>query len=202
MWKYQNRFSQITIARFLAKTIRTNDGCLLWVGTKGIKNYKAKKRYGTFFVPEFGCRMRAHRFSYLLAHRRIRPKHQICHNCPNGDEKGCIEPTHLFSATQKIHSQDTLRKGQYRWHVGDAHWTRKKPQFLARGSRNGTRMHPETVRGENNGHAKVTNLKVRAIRWLRRHGMPISVIARTAGLSESSVYRLTTKKDYRGWKNI
>lgn len=35
----------------------------------------------------------------------------VCHNCPLGDNKLCVNPDHLWIGTQKENNEDALQKG-------------------------------------------------------------------------------------------
>jgi len=54
--------------------------------------------------------MKAHRFSFFLAHGRW-PKLFICHHC---DTPGCVRPDHLFEGTQADNMIDMAHKGRGR----------------------------------------------------------------------------------------
>lgn len=76
--------------------------CWLWRGAIGRHGY-GNLGSGT------GRTLRAHRFSYELAHGAIPNGLVICHRC---DEPRCVNPTHLFAASQSSNLQDMANKGR------------------------------------------------------------------------------------------
>lgn len=58
---------------------------------------------------------KAHRLAYLLHHAPLLPLTlYVCHNCPEGDQRACCNPAHLFVGTQKDNMADASRKGRMR----------------------------------------------------------------------------------------
>lgn len=55
---------------------------------------------------------RANRISLALETGIAPVSKQACHNCPGGDNKACVNPKHLFWATDAEHKKDTYLKGQ------------------------------------------------------------------------------------------
>lgn len=96
-------------ARFLCKTIpEPNSGCHLWLG------YTTPFGHGLF---RFDGQMRpAHRIAWIIANGPI-PRGEgyhgtcVCHRC---DNPCCVNPDHLFLATQRENSEDRDAKGRLR----------------------------------------------------------------------------------------
>lgn len=88
--------------RFLSKTERREDGCLVWTGA-----LNGSKRYGAVGV--FGKQHLAHRASYMLFCGPIPDGMVVCHRCDVGL---CVEPTHLFLGSQTDNIHDMERKGR------------------------------------------------------------------------------------------
>jgi len=78
-------------------------GCHLWLGalTNG---------YGKINVD--GRMYRAHRVAWELAHGPIPDGYFICHNCPGGDNRRCVNPAHLYLGTPTDNARDTVLKGR------------------------------------------------------------------------------------------
>lgn len=85
------------------------DGCWLWTG------HKDRKGYGLFKLGS-ACdhsyrHIGSHRYSYILVHGAISDNLNVCHNCPDGqDRPDCVNPSHLFLGTQHENMQDMARK--------------------------------------------------------------------------------------------
>lgn len=84
--------------------------CWPWTGSK------APNGYGQF------DKIIAHRFSWTLVHGDIPEGLCICHRC---DNRGCVNPAHLFLDTQQNNIRDCVSKGR--------HGTRTHPAKFARG---------------------------------------------------------------------
>jgi hypothetical protein len=146
--------------RFWERVEKT-ETCWLWRGalTRG--------GYGT--ITHHGHPHRAHRLSWILHNGPIPHGLFVCHNCPGGDQKRCVNPAHLFLGTTTDNMRDAVRKGQ-----------------LAYGERNGAAQHPDRIcRGSSHGRAVLTEQQVREIRvhYDRRDGTTVS-LGREYGVSQ------------------
>lgn len=102
------QFDQKTIARFWSKVDKNGpDECWLFksklngsgYGSIGVRRQESRKVLG------------AHVFSYALHYGLVPTGFYVCHNCPGGDKRSCVNPKHLFAATQQQNMQDAARKG-------------------------------------------------------------------------------------------
>lgn len=85
--------------KFFFDHVIKSDGCWEWIGCKvlgyGVLQYKKEV-------------IKAHRFSYLIANGTLDDKKMICHKC---DNKGCVNPDHLYQGTSKDNGRDASDRG-------------------------------------------------------------------------------------------
>jgi hypothetical protein len=143
--------------------------------------------YGAIHLPGTRRSVLAHRLAYEIAFGPIPSGLFVLHHC---DNPPCCNPAHLFVGTQKDNLRDMSQKGR--------HFSRTKPERLARGERNGQRTHPErTARGERARH-KLTELQVKAIRNRLAGGESGRALAREYGLDKRTIYRIRDGMSW-GW---
>jgi len=89
------------------KVIVREDGCHVWTGTI------SQGGYGMMVITDGGRRIsaKAHRIAYQIAHGEIPDGLYVCHSC---DVKLCVNPEHLFAATQSENMRDMSRKSRAR----------------------------------------------------------------------------------------
>jgi hypothetical protein len=90
--------------RFLAKVIKSPEGCWQWAG--GIY----PSGYGSFWID--GQTRRANRVSYELFKGAIPEGLFVLHEC---DNPPCVNPDHLFLGTPLDNMQDKCAKGRHRF---------------------------------------------------------------------------------------
>lgn len=155
----------------------------------------------------------AHRLAFQLHWGVILPRRlHVCHDCPDGDNKMCCNPAHLFISDSKGHGVDRAAKGQMI--CGDQHWTRLHPEKvargeqswsrnnlerLARGERNGAHTKPDRrPRGERHGQAKLNEAKVAYIRvCLASGGMSRQWLAALFGVDVSTIGLIARNKIWK-----
>lgn len=76
------------------------DDC--WVWTAG----RFKSGYGSF------DQFPAHRTAWALTHGPIPDGLVVCHNCPDGDNRLCVNPAHMFLGTHTDNNADMRAKGR------------------------------------------------------------------------------------------
>lgn len=91
--------------RFWTKVAKT-ESCWLWTGKQG--NGYGQLRTGGKGSKQIG----AHRLSYIIHFGPIPDGLFVCHNCPGGDNRLCVNPTHLFLGTHEQNMADMVAKGR------------------------------------------------------------------------------------------
>ena len=94
----------------------------------------------------------------------------------------CVEPTHLFLATNAENTADRYAKGR-----------------SANGNRIFLHSHPDQARGEKNGNAKLTDDAVRSIRIAVSAGATKAALGRQYGVSAQCIDKIVTRQK---WKHV
>ena len=132
--------------RFEAKFTKA-EGCWEW------RAFKNSKGYGALY---FNGRQRlAHRVAYQLYVGEIPAGLCVCHRC---DNRGCVNPTHLFLGTQADNVHDCEDKGRD--------------------------VHPF---GEKHGRSKLTNEQIIEIRARHSDGAQNVDLAKEFGVSQPTI---------------
>lgn len=134
---------------FWART-RREGPCLIWTG------YRDRAGYGV--INFANAKWKAHRLAWALTRGPIPPGLFICHTC---DNPPCVEPLHLFPATEEINNLDRSMKGR------DA---------------------LSAVFGELNHRAFVTDAQVAEIRQRAALGESLATLAAEYGVAKDTVW--------------
>lgn len=99
--------------------------CWIWTGAK------TEDGYGRLWGIDKEAR--AHRLSYEMNVGPIPDGLDVLHRC---DTPACVRPEHLFVGTQLDNARDMHAKGRANLPArsGEHHWTKRKPDRVARGS--------------------------------------------------------------------
>lgn len=150
------------LIRFWNKVaISSPDKCWEWTASKYYNGY------GQFFDGK--NKICAHRFAYKDRVGTIPEGLVICHKC---DNRGCVNPEHLFVGTQGDNIADMYAKNR---------------------NNNGD------TKGSLNGRAVVSEKQVLEMREAYRKGISMAEIARSFGTSETQTARIVKKQS---WKHI
>ncbi len=145
------------IARFWSHVDQSGgpDACWPWTA--------ARTRYGHGVFKVKGRMLRASRVAWaLVTDTPIPDSLYACHNCPGGDRPECVNPSHLFIGTNADNQQDAVKKGRIA--VGDESWASLHRETLVQGIRQHFKEHSGARAGEQNSHARLTELDVKDIR--------------------------------------
>lgn len=105
-------------SRFWDRVKKTST-CWIWTGSFNDSGYGQIRIDGEL--------IRAHRFSWELHRQPIPYGLCVLHDCPDGDNRACVNPDHLRLGTRTDNSQDRCKKG--RTPTGGAcSWTKLTPE--------------------------------------------------------------------------
>lgn len=148
-------------ASFIARVlVDQKTGCWLWQGGRYPEGYGFMRSYK-------GVRVRSHRYSYEYHKGPIPFGMCVCHKC---DNPPCCNPEHLWLGTDTDNVADRNAKGR-----------------TARGDSSGSRLHPGSHRGEANGHAKLTEARVRQVKRLHSIGTTRAALAARFGVGWGTI---------------
>jgi len=127
--------------------------------------WTATKRDGYGQISKDGKMHNAHRISYEMHVGPVTKNMQVCHTC---DNRGCVNPHHLFLGTKDDNLRDMIKKGRH-----------------------------SSAKGETQHLSKLTNLMVLEIRKLAAAGIPRKVIATTYDITKENVGYIVTRKTWK-----
>jgi len=134
--------------------------CVEWTGTRKPNGY-GHIRVGRKILY-------AHRVAWFLHHgEEPPPGMDVCHAC---DNRGCVNPAHLFIGTRADNMRDASRK---------------------------KRVVIPGLKGENHGNAKLTEHQVHSIRLLAFEGRSQKEIAMFHGCCQTNVSNILLGKSWR-----
>lgn len=96
------------------KTSSTN-GCWLWTGATNPEGYGQ-------FVNRAVKDIRAHRIAWTFLKGPIPEGMHALHKCPNGHNRLCVNPDHIYLGTQSENNRDAVEQGTYNRPSGENHY--------------------------------------------------------------------------------
>lgn len=103
--------------RLLARSVRTDTGCLEWTGSRDWAGYGWIRIGG-----RTGKVVKTHRASFAVFVRPLLDGEEICHSC---DNPPCVEPSHLTAADHQFNMAEQIARGRRRpdiaWVAGEDH---------------------------------------------------------------------------------
>ena len=160
--------------------VEKTETCWLWQGCIDHDGYGKMTFHGE--------QIRAHRFSWALHNGPVPADLYVCHNCPGGDNRQCVNPSHLFVGTQRDNVYDYFVKNKgYVPHP-------LPPKGCGIGN------HGQHAVGEKQHLAKLTAEKVMDIRQRYRAGnIILKELADEYGVTLQAVHYAIQRKT---WKHI
>ena len=157
----KNNCEGIEIIPGIRVQIQSN-GCMICTLAKrsdgyAIKGTKINGKTKSFYAHRL---VRSHKLG-----RSVKPGYFACHSC---DDRGCINPDHLWEGTPADNSRDAIEKNRFPF-----------------------------VPGKISVHRKLKPHKVREIRYLLSEGISKAKIARTFAISRSQIILLARGEIYR-----
>lgn len=150
--------------------VKKTSTCWLWTGRSN-HNYRVDGGYGLIWAD--GHHHLVHRLSYEWEYGALPAGMEVCHRC---DVPTCVRPSHLFLATHQENMADAAQKGRMR--------TGGFP--------------PPLKRGEDNGHAVLSELSVRNLWQEIKDRKSRRLLAAKYAVSLSSVHSIAEGRNW-GW---
>lgn len=156
-------------------------GCMEWIGATGNSGYGK--------INANGKTRDTHRLMWELVNGQVPDGRVVMHTC---DNRLCCAISHLSLGSQRENMQDASCKSRTR------SGPKLNPQCVQRGEKHWTRRNPESVAsGERNGMAKLTEDRVLQIRATVASGQTQRAVAREFGVSEATVSLIVHGKHWK-----
>lgn len=178
----KNRWKECSLKCRLLNRIKNINGCWIWQKTLSSNGYAILCFKGKLKT--------ASRLSYETFIGKIPKGMYVCHNCPNGDNRKCINPEHLWLGTPKENAKDAVKKGTM-----TKVWGRKKTkEEIDKIQKN--RSIPNQ-KGENHPNNTLKNSDVFEIRELLKSGIKQMEIAKKYKVCQGVISQIKHKRTWR-----
>lgn len=175
------------VSRFWGKVnLRATNECWEWNACSDHDGY------GVFNLS--GRNFGSHRVAYTIIHNAEPPADTpfVCHSC---DNPPCCNPAHLWAGTHGDNIRDCVAKGLFTAASGAAHWSRRMPERVARGNRNGAYLHKEKLkRGSSHYMARFTEAEIVNILTMLTQGRAVADVARIFSVRATHVYKIRNRE--------
>ena len=182
-FKKKNSQKYCSLKCIFLNFIEKTGGCWIWKGSKTNCGY-GKIRIKDRFIS-------AHRFSYELFVDNIPKGKIVCHNCPSGDNKLCVNPEHLWLGTISDNAIDAIKKGQWKTTKGSK-WSEETREKMK------NRPHADR-KGEKHHLGKLKEKDIMSIREMLNEGYSQTEIAKKFDVCPSHISNIKNKK---AWTHI
>lgn len=184
-FKRKNSQTACSLKCRLLKNIKKEGECWIWQGVIAYNGYGRilhKKK-----------QILVHRMSYKTFVGDIPQGMIVCHNCPGGDNKSCINPSHLWLGTYQDNMVDASKKGKMK---GMQKWTPEMYEKMK--DRLKTWKRPDN-RGEKSARSKLKDTDIYEIRNLLKQGLTHKEIGEKFCVSKHTIGNINLN---RRWSHI
>src|SRR5262245_48668441 len=185
-----------------------------WYSVSSLGRVRRERAYRTTTAGRILKSRWLHRYLYVVlscaGHRAVKPVHQLVAQaflgpCPTGLEinhrNGLRADNRVANLEYCTHRENMEHAGQYGLvAAGDHHWSRRHPEWVARGNAAAARRHPESLpRGELHHHSRLTAELVIELRTLYAAHIPPPVLAQRFGITLRYVFKIVKRQ---AWAHI
>lgn len=120
-----------TLTQILSRYEVLPNGCHEWAG--------ARNQYGygivCLMIDGKTTTITAHKLQFVRLNGPLPTGVDVCHDCPGGDNRACINPDHLWSGSHADNLRDSVKKGthvSHAWRSGELQHPPGRPGLFAK----------------------------------------------------------------------